>query len=97
MVLSPGDLDNPLFASIAHIDRLSRDDREPVSLMSLLMRPDFESSALYQRVSIGSHIGEVSRISSDGRILYMRNEATGAEQSFDLDFLKQKITGMDVG
>lgn len=96
MVLSPGDLDNPLFASIAHRDRLSSDDREPVSLKSLLMRPDFESSALYQRVSIGRHIGEVSRISSDGRTLYMRNEATGAEQAFDLDFWKQKMAGMGV-
>ncbi len=91
MILSPGDLDNPMFAQVAHRDRLSNDDREAISIESLLERGDFPTCTLNQRVAIGRHTGEVSRISSDGKMLYMRNELTGAEQAFVLDFLREKF------
>lgn len=96
MALSPRDLDNPLFARIAHRDRLGGDVREAVSLETLMQRPDFPVSALYQRVTIGPHTGEVSRVSADGRSLFLRNEITGAEQTFDLEFWRKKISGTNV-
>lgn len=91
MILSPGDLENPMFAQVAHIDRLSNDDREAISLESLFDRDDFPKCAVNQRVAIGRHIGEVSRISTDGTMLYMRNERSGAEQTFMLEFLRKKF------
>ncbi len=92
MILSPGDLDNPMFAQVAHRDRLSDDDREAISIEALLARDDFSRCALNQRVALGRHTGEVSRISADGKRLYLRNERTGAEQEFDLDFLMRKFS-----
>lgn len=90
LALSTGDLENPLLASIMHRQRLAADTRGAVPIESLLFREDFPACAIGCRVAISRHSGEVSRVSSDGKRLFMHNDQTGAEQEFDLEFLRQR-------
>jgi DNA replication ATP-dependent helicase Dna2 len=84
LVLSPGDLGNPLFAQIANRQRLAGDVREAHPIAELSRRAGFPFSAVGMRVAISRHVGEVSRVAADGTMLWMVNEQTGAEQCFDL-------------
>lgn len=84
VVLSPGDLENPLFAQIANRQRLAGDVREAHPIAELSRRAGFPFSAVGIRVAISRHVGEVSRVAADGTMLWMVNEQTGAEQCFDL-------------
>ncbi|MFW9622231.1 MAG: ATP-binding domain-containing protein, partial [Macromonas sp.] len=88
--LSEGDLENPIFAQIVQRERLSADTRGVNAIEDLLGRADFPSCAVGTKVAIGKHTGEVHRVSTDRKTLFMINQATGLEQAFDLTFLREK-------
>ncbi len=88
--LSEGDLENPIFAQIVQRERLSADTRGVNAIEDLLGRADFPSCAVGTKVAIGKHTGEVHRVSTDRKTLFMINQATGLEQAFDLTLLREK-------
>jgi DNA replication ATP-dependent helicase Dna2 len=90
LVLSPGDAANPVFAQILNRVRLAHDPRTATPISELVHRPGFPGCAVGLRVAIARHVGEVSRVARDGKVLWMHNENTGAEQSFDVTILRQK-------
>ena len=70
--------------------RLAGDARPVLSLLQLAAQPGFPAQALGQRVSAGRHVGELCRVSPDGRQFWLRNERSGAEQLFDTAFWRAK-------
>src|SRR5690606_26432947 len=83
LFVSPGDAANPILGQIINRTRLQADQRSAVSIAELVIQPGFPACAVGQRVAIGRHGGEVSRVSADGGTLWMVNAQTGAEQAFD--------------
>lgn len=94
--LSPADEVNPVLAAIVHRLRLAGDARPVRSLLQLATQPGFPGQALGQRVSAGRHVGELCRVSTDGRQFWLRNERSGAEQLFDTAFWRAKA-GAEAG
>jgi DNA replication ATP-dependent helicase Dna2 len=90
LYLSAGDLGNPLLAPIVQRQRLANDGRPVIPLISLAATADFPANALGLRVAAGRHVGEVSRVSPDGRQLWLINERTGASQVIDAEFWRQR-------
>lgn len=84
--LSAADAANPLLAPIVQRLRLQGDTREAVPLLELARAPGFPANALGRRVVAGRHIGEVDRVSPDGRQFWLVNERTGARQLIDAAF-----------
>ena len=91
LVLSPGDAVNPIFAQISNRVRLARDARPVTPIAELVFRPGFPGCVVGLRVAIARHVGEVSRISTDGSIIWMVNELTGGEQSFDTSVIRRNV------
>jgi hypothetical protein len=89
LVLSPGDAANPVFAQILNRVRLAHDPRIATPIAELVHLTGFPGCAVGRRVAIARHVGEVSRVARDGAVLWMLNEQTGAEQSFDVTVLRR--------
>ncbi|MEY8875651.1 MAG: DEAD/DEAH box helicase [Leptothrix sp. (in: b-proteobacteria)] len=88
--LSPGDAANPWLAQILNRLRLAGDARAATPLAAWMARPGFPANCVGERVAIARHVGEVRRVSPDGTQLWLVNEASGAEQVFDLGHLRRK-------
>ena len=95
LLLSAADAVNPLLAPIVQRLRLAGDAREAVALLALAVQPDFPANALGRRVQAGRHVGEVTRVSPDGRQFSLVNERTGAEQSIDVEFWRARARAAD--
>jgi hypothetical protein len=91
--LSPADAANPLLAPILQRLRLAGDEREAVPLAELAGQPGFPANTMGRRVRAGRHVGEVSRLSPDGRQFWLVNERTGAEQLIDAEFWRARARG----
>ena len=88
--LSAADAANPLLARLVQRLRLGTDAREAVPLLELARAADFPRNALGRKVSAGRHVGEVTRVSPDGRQFSLVNERSGATQVFDVAFWREK-------
>lgn len=88
--LSPGDAQNPVLALILNRLRLAGDTRPVLPLLDLARAPDFPRNTLGRRVAAGRHVGEVIRVSPDGRQFWLANERSGAEQLIDAEFWRQR-------
>lgn len=88
--LSASDAANPLLAPIVQRLRLAGDARPVQALLTLARQPGFPANALGLRVQAGRHIGELQRLSADGRQFWLVNERSGAEQLFDVEFWRNK-------
>lgn len=88
--LSTADATNPLLTPIVQRLRLAGDTRPVTPLLDLARQPGFPANALGLRVSTARHTGEVARVSKDGAQLWLVNEVSGAEQVFDVAFLRAK-------
>ncbi|PZP30947.1 MAG: DNA helicase [Roseateles depolymerans] len=88
--LSAGDAENPLLAPIVQRHRLSADARPVQPLQDLAREPGFPANALGRRVQAGRHVGEVSRVSADGRQFWLINERSGATQLMDAAFWRAR-------
>ena len=95
LLLSAADAANPLLAPIVQRLRLAGDAREAVALQVLAAQPDFPANALGRRVQAGRHVGEVTRVSPDGRQFSLVNERTGAEQAIDVEFWRARARAAD--
>lgn len=93
VALSAADQRNPLLAPIVQRLRLAGDVRPRRPLHTMAAAPDFPHNALGQRVSAGRLCGEVSRLSADGRQLWLVNERSGAEVPLDVAFWRAKAEG----
>jgi len=88
--LSASDAANPLLAPIVQRLRLAGDVRDAVPLAELARQLDFPANAVGRRVRAGRHVGEVVRMSPDGRQFWLVNERTGAEQPIDTGFWRAR-------
>jgi DNA replication ATP-dependent helicase Dna2 len=90
--LSASDAANPLLAPIVQRLRLAGDVRDAVPLAELARQLDFPANAVGRRVRAGRHVGEVVRMSPDGRQFWLVNERTGAEQPIDTGFWRARAS-----
>ena len=88
--LSATDAANPLLAPIVQRLRLAGDLRDAVPLAELARQADFPANALGRRVRAGRQVGEVVRVSPDGRQFWLVNERSGAEQPIDTAFWRAR-------
>lgn len=91
--LSPTDATNPLLAAIAQRLRLAGDARDAVPLLEFARRADFPANALGRRVVAGRHVGEVTAVAKDRRTFSLVNERTGALQTIDTAFWRERASG----
>jgi DNA replication ATP-dependent helicase Dna2 len=87
------DAASPLLAPLMQRLRLAADTRAVTPLLELAGEPGFPTNALGKRGSAGRHVGEVARISADGRQFWLVNARTGAEQLIDADFWRLRAQG----
>ena len=90
--LSTSDAANPLLAPLVQRLRLAGDVRAAVPLEQLARQADFPANALGRRVRAGRHVGEVVRMSPDGRQFWLVNERSGAEQPIDTEFWRARAS-----
>ncbi|MDT8999499.1 AAA domain-containing protein [Paucibacter sp. APW11] len=88
--LSAGDVACPWLAPLLARQRLAGDARPVLPLQQLAAAKDFPANAMGQRVAAGRHIGEVCRVSPDGRQLWLLNERSGATQLIDAEFWRAR-------
>jgi len=93
LFISPADAAGALLAPLVQRLRLAGDTREAEPLLALAREPGFPANALGRRVSAGRHVGEVVRLSPDGRQFWLINARTGAEQLIDTEFWRQRARG----
>lgn len=92
LLLSAGDLENPLFERVANKIRLSEESSKATPIEDLIDLPGFPRALISRRVSIGRHTGEVTHVTADGLTLHFINEASGAEQLFSVDALRARFS-----
>lgn len=97
LVISPGDVTNPVLAQIMNRARLAGDDRKAIAIAELVARPRFPDCAVGLLIAIGRHVGEVSRVAADGGTLCIVNVETGAEQVFDVAVLRRNAAVTPAG
>ncbi|RTL46826.1 MAG: DNA helicase [Burkholderiales bacterium] len=90
LFVSAADAASPLLAPLLRRLRLAGDLRSVTPLLALAREPGFPRNALGRRVSAGRHLGEVARVSADGRQFWLVNARTGAEQLIDAEFWRQR-------
>jgi hypothetical protein len=90
LFLSAADERSPLLAPLVQRLRLAGDARTPEPLLALARAPDFPANALGRLVQAGRQVGEVTRISPDGRQFWLVNARTGVEQLIDAQFWRQR-------
>lgn len=95
LFLSPVDAASPLLAPLVQRLRLAGDTRRVQPLEELARHPDFPANALGLRVRAGRQVGEVSRISADGRQFWLVNERSGASQPIDTAFWRARAAAVD--
>lgn len=88
--LSAADAASPFLAPLVHKLRLAGDSRVAQPLIELARQPGFPANAVGRRVSAGRHVGEVARVSADGRQLWLVNAGTGLQQVFDVEFWRNR-------
>jgi hypothetical protein len=90
LFLSAADEASPLLAPLVRRLRLASDARTPEPLLDLARAPGFPANAVGRLVQAGRHVGEVARVSPDGRQFWLVNARTGAEQLIDAAFWRQR-------
>ncbi len=93
LFVSPADAASPLLAPLVQRLRLAGDTRDALPLQELAREPGFPANALGRRVAAGRQVGEVARISADGRQFWLINARTGAEQLIDAEFWRRRAQG----
>lgn len=93
LFVSPADAASPLLAPLVQRLRLAGDTRDALPLQELAREPGFPANALGRRVAAGRQVGEVARISADGRQFWLINARTGAEQLIDAEFWRRCAQG----
>lgn len=81
LTLSAADMTNPLFAQIRDIvGRQADRDIKPIA--EVLSHPNYITGAVGERVYIDEQVGEITRFSSDGRLMWAVMEDLGVEVRF---------------
>ena len=90
LCLCPEDAQSALLAPLCQRLRLAGDQRPVTPLLDLARAPGFPANALGLRVQAGRLQGEVSRLSPDGRQLWLVNERSGESLPLDVAFWRAK-------
>ncbi len=88
--VSAADASSPFLAPLVQKLRLADDDRAAQPLIELAREPGFPANAVGRRVTAGRHVGEVTRVSADGRQFWLVNAGTGVEHVFDVEFWRSR-------
>ena len=90
LYLSDTDTRSALIAPLVHRLRLAGDPRSPEPLQVLAAAPGFPANALGRLVQAGRVTGEVTRLSPDGRQLWLVKARSGEEVPLDVAFWRQR-------
>jgi len=92
VVLSPGDLKNPLLRAVRTVIEGAKRLGEAIPIDPLVKRSDFPACLLGKVVHIGACVGETFAVIDDGQKFVLADFVTGTDRTFSTAALKKRFS-----